>query len=108
MDDWFTAGSVATFAGATGVVVVVCQALIQALGLRWRPLPLIVSLIVASVAAAIADQDLGDWGTIGLVFVNGCLLYCTAFGFSTTILKPDMFGIQSTRFGLEPWPSLIP
>ncbi len=97
MDDFFTLASFATLTGSVVAVVVIVNSLRHALnwGPRWFGLAL--SILIAFVAlhltASVGDQS----RTVGLgwikylaVFVNGCLIYTSAFGIQNTVVaKPS-------------------
>jgi len=95
--DFFTMGSFATLAGATGIVYIVCGAIQQAFNFSPKWLALVVSMIISCIAAYIGiitlqsldpkelskaqELMLKKKGFIYLLaLLNGCLIYMTATG----------------------------
>jgi SNF family Na+-dependent transporter len=96
MDDFFTAASFATLTGSVASVVVIVNVFRHVFnwGPRWFGLILsiVVAVIAWHIAASAGDQSktaaLGLFGYF-IVFVNGCLIYTSAFGIQNSIIgKP--------------------
>lgn len=93
MDDFFTLASFATLTGCVVAVVVIVNSLRHALnwGTRWFGLTL--SILIAFVALQLT-VSVGDtpktvnlgWFKYLTVFVNGCLIYTSAFGIQNTVV----------------------
>lgn len=77
--DFFTLESVLTLGGAATAVVVVSNTIRQLLGWKSLWVGFSVSLVIVIFGALSADRPL-TLGTAVLVFLNSCLLFCTAFG----------------------------
>src|SRR5580704_13183461 len=83
---FFTGASLATLASALTAVVVVTNTFRRIFGRDWVLVPFVTSLIAALVAAASVGgiNKPIDWL---IVFLNGCLLFCTAFGINTIAVE---------------------
>ena len=78
-DEFFTAGSIATFAGATGAVWVLTNVFRVLLKRDSILFGFIVSLMISFVGAY-AAHTLTSLVQVFLIFLNGCLLFLTAAG----------------------------
>ena len=93
MDDFFTLASFATLTGCVVAVVAIVNALRHALnwGPRWFGLSLSILIafvalyITANVGDAPKTENLGLFKYL-LAFVNGCLIYTSAFGIQNTVV----------------------
>lgn len=102
--DFFTMGSFATLAGATGIVYIVCGAIQQAFNFSPKWLALVVSMIISCIAAYVGiitlqsmnPEDLSKAQQLMLnkkafiyllALLNGCLIYMTATGANQLIAK---------------------
>lgn len=94
MDDFFTIASFGTLAGCVIAVVLIVNALRHALnwGPRWFGflLSILVSVIALQILSNLGDEsktvNLGLWIKYFIVFINGCLIYTSAFGLQSTII----------------------
>jgi hypothetical protein len=93
MDDFFTAASFVTLTGSVASVVIIVNVFRSVF--NWGPkwFGLILSIVVAVIAWHIASSTGGQSKTAALgslayfiVFVNGCLIYTSAFGIQNTII----------------------
>lgn len=94
MDDFFTVASVATLSGSVAAVVFIYNTFRHVFnwGPRWFGLAL---SILISVAAFKIATGLGDtqkttplgWASYLIVFINGCLIYSSAFGIQNTLVS---------------------
>ena len=93
MDDFFTLTSFATLTGSVVAVVVIINALRHSLNWGPRWFGLVVSIFIAFVAYYLTTSlgtesktaSLG-WVKYFTVFVNGCLIYTSAFGIQNTVV----------------------
>ena len=93
MDDFFTVASFATLTGSVVAVVAIVNALHHSLnwGPRWFGLALsiLIAFVALQITASIGVQSktaaLG-WFKYLMVFVNGCLIYTSAFGIQNTVV----------------------
>src|SRR4051812_33618471 len=71
--DFFTFGTFATLAGATGIVYVVCGAVQQVFNYNPKWFALLISIIVSFIGMAISPQDpaIGNWLQYLIAFLNG-------------------------------------
>lgn len=76
--EFFTAESIFTLTGATGVVYVVCGGLQRAFDFNPRWLGLAISLILAIAGTYVTQVH--SVGAYLLAVINGFLIYCTAVG----------------------------
>jgi hypothetical protein len=76
--EFFTRESAATLAGATFIVVVVCNGLQKAFNVNPRWLALVISQIIALTTVAISPNP--AWFDYGFGFINGFLIHSTASG----------------------------
>jgi len=103
--DFFTPTSLATLAGATGAVYVVCGTIQRVFNYNPKWLALLVSILVSYIAAFITVSDGNDAIKYIIAFFNGCLIYITATGSNT------MFGSAPGGGGPKPTgvtPAIIP
>lgn len=84
--DFFTGESLGTFAGASVATVVVGNTLRKVVKRDLVAIPLIVAIIFAFVAAE-TTGTIEDVGDVGLILLNGCLLFCTALGIQETLIS---------------------
>lgn len=103
MDDFFTLTSFATLTGSVVAVVVIVNALRSAINWGPRWFGLLVSIGVAFIALAITSsmgegQETAGMGWIKYftTFVNGCLIYTSAFGIQNTVVaaQPSEKGVS--------------
>jgi len=78
-DEFFTAGSIATFAGATGAVWVLTNVFRVLLKRDSILFGFIVSVVISFVGAY-AAHTLTSLVQVFLIFLNGCLLFLTGAG----------------------------
>lgn len=83
--DFFTHASLATFGGATLAVVVVTNTMRKAFKITTPIVPLAIALVVAYVVAGVTGA-LHQALDFLIVFLNGCLLFCTATGAQETVV----------------------
>lgn len=105
MDNFFTPESLATLAGSTGITLVVINAIRHVSGWGPRWFGLLVAIIVAYVGLFVT-AGVGSGAPITsisfvqyfIAFLNGCLIYTSAFGIQSTMVaeKPGL-SFQAVR-----------
>lgn len=95
MEDFFTIGTFATLAGCVFSTVLIMNTIRHSF--KWGPewFGLIISILVAIIAYNISSE--GSLGDITnneskitnyfIVFMNGCLIYTSAFGVQNTVIN---------------------
>lgn len=80
--DFFTAGSLMTFGGATLATFIVPNAFQAAMNFNPRWLGFVVAQVICIGVVATGDPSGGSGGLIDYVVavINGCLVYCSAIG----------------------------
>lgn len=108
MDDFFTLTSFATLTGSVVAVVVIVNALRSAINWGPRWFGLVVAIVVAFLALAITSSMGEVQETAGLgwikyftTFVNGCLIYTSAFGIQNTVVAPTTSNNGTSFQGIE-------
>ncbi len=108
MDDFFTLTSFATLTGSVVAVVVIVNALRSAINWGPRWFGLVVAIVVAFLALAITSSMSEVQETAGLgwikyftTFVNGCLIYTSAFGIQNTVVAPTSSNGGTSFQGVE-------
>lgn len=92
--DFFTKGSFATLAGATGIVYAVCNTIQRVFNFNPKWLALLVSIIVSFIGAFITkDEESGNLKYL-LAFLNGFLIYMTAAG-ANQVTAPNPAPVQT-------------
>jgi hypothetical protein len=84
--DFFTADSLGTVAGASVVIIVVTNTIRSVGKIDHMAVPFVVSLLVSFGVAAQAGK-LEAWPDYAIAFFNACLLFCTATGAQETIVS---------------------
>ena len=81
-NDFFTSGSLATLAGCTGIVFVICSGIQRAFNYNPKWLALLVSIVVSLIAAYLADNpdDVKVAQKYIIAVLNGFLIYASATG----------------------------
>lgn len=94
-----TGASIGTFAGATGAVWGVSNALRQAFNIDRPFIPLLVSLAVSyGIVISSGSHSVLDYA---LAFVNGCLLFLSAAGLQQTANADLKSGRGTRRHGRQ-------
>ena len=108
MDDFFTLTSFATLTGSVVAVVVIVNALRSAINWGPRWFGLVVAIIVAFLALAITSSmgDVQETAGLGWIkyftaFVNGCLIYTSAFGIQNTVVAATSSSGGTSFQGVE-------
>lgn len=91
-NDFFTSGSLATLAGCTGIVFVICSGIQRAFNFSPKWLALLVSIVVSLIAAYMAadSEPSRSAQKYIIAFLNGFLIYASATGTNQIVGKnPD-------------------
>lgn len=112
--NFFTGSSLGTFASASLAVVVVSNTFRRVFRRDWVVVPFIISIAVAYAAAATVRFSFANPLDVLLVLLNGCLLFCTAFGLNTVLVDTvqaaknprEIGGERAHRRDPVPWLSI--
>jgi hypothetical protein len=83
--DFLTVASIATFSGSTAAVVLVANTIRMAVGRNWRLIPFFVSMGISYFVVALTGGQ--PWYGWVLAAINGCVLYCAAFGIQVSLVE---------------------
>jgi hypothetical protein len=107
MDDFFTLASFATLTGSVFSVVVIVNAIRHALGWGPRWFALVLSVAVAFLALHLTAEagDQAKTASLGLLkyavaFINGCLIYTSAFGIQNAVIAPTTEMSRNIKLGI--------